>query len=178
MAGRGFEINKRGIEKMMREMQREFNKHPIRVQVEADDLGPPSGVGNAPGGVTNYYGPVVQVNGNRAQVAWGDSVSQNQDGAQEVAHGYEALAAAVVEIRRGFHDAGLEDDERREAEAAADDLLREITVPSPEAARVRRSATLLKGFLASILAGGGENIGESAAEWALTGIRQLDSLPL
>src|SRR5665647_3966986 len=85
MAGKGFEINKRGIEQMMHEMQREFDKHSVRVPVEADSAGAFPAHGAAPGHVANYYGPVVQVDGDRAQVAWGGSVTQNQDGVQEVA---------------------------------------------------------------------------------------------
>ena len=177
MAGKGFEINKRGIEQMMREMQREFDKHSIRVPVEADSAGAFPAHGAAPGHVANYYGPVVQVNGDRAQVAWGGSVTQNQDGVQEVAPGYEALAAAVVEIRRGLAATGLGAGEQREAEAAADDLLREITVPEPDPGKVRRAATMLKGFLASVLIGGGEGIGEGAVDWVRTGIEQLGNLP-
>lgn len=177
MAGKGFEINRRGIERMMRDVQREFDKHPIRVPVETDDSGIVPAGGLTHGNIANYYGPVVQVQGDRAQIAWGDSVTQNQDGAQDVASGYEALAAAVVEIRRGLAVAGLAGGDAREAEAAADDLLREITAPEPDPGKVRRGATMLKGFLASVLAGGGQGLGEGAVDWARAGIEQLGNLP-
>ncbi len=41
MALSGFNIDKRAIAQMTHEIQREFNKHPIRVPVEADAEGWP-----------------------------------------------------------------------------------------------------------------------------------------
>lgn len=67
MASSGFHINKRAIEKLIREIQREFDKHTIRVPVEMDDEGVTT-VAFAPGS-TNYYGPVINVHGDRAQLA-------------------------------------------------------------------------------------------------------------
>jgi len=36
MTRRAFEINKLGIERFTRELQQEFDKHPVRLAVEAD----------------------------------------------------------------------------------------------------------------------------------------------
>lgn len=70
-------INKQAIAKMQRELQREFDKHPIRVPINAER---PEAFGQ-PGTTTvnHYHAPVVTVHGDRAQVAWGDGeVHQDQ----------------------------------------------------------------------------------------------------
>jgi hypothetical protein len=61
-------------------MQREFDKHPIRVPVEAD----PSTVAVAGGQTTiNYNGPVIHGDATGAQLAWGnDVVTQSQNRAE------------------------------------------------------------------------------------------------
>jgi hypothetical protein len=65
---------------MKREIQREFDKHPISVPVQAD---PATTFGT---GATVYNGPVVNVHGDHAQIAWGNrDVSQNQEHEQVIA---------------------------------------------------------------------------------------------
>ena len=61
-----FKINKQGIAKLQRELEREFARNPIRVPIVAE-----ASIGGASGGmVVNYNGPVVTVNGDHAQLAW------------------------------------------------------------------------------------------------------------
>ena len=68
MAG-GFKINKQGIRKMTRDIEREFAKNPVKVPLEADP-----GAVSLPAATTvhNYHGPVVTVSGYHAQIAWGN----------------------------------------------------------------------------------------------------------
>lgn len=50
---------------------------------------------------TVYHGPVVQVNGANAQVAWGDgTITQSHQGSQQVAAGLEDLAVALEQALR------------------------------------------------------------------------------
>jgi len=65
-------INKRGIQELMNEIQREFDKHPIRDPVEAESpvtdeivqaYGPP------PSGTTIYQDPVIIGSAHGAQLA-------------------------------------------------------------------------------------------------------------
>jgi hypothetical protein len=166
----GFKINKRGIEEMMKELQREFDKHAIRVAVQTEDDGT-TVMGSS---TTNYYGPVVTIDGDHAQVAWdNDSVTQNQMHTEQVTEGYESLAAAVVEVLKGLQSVGLATEDRLTADEAGKQVLTEITQPKPDRASVKRGLTMLMGVLAPIVAGGSVAIEESARQWATTAIEQL-----
>jgi hypothetical protein len=94
-------INKRGIQQLMNEIQREFDKHPIRVPVVAESpvadeivqaYGPP------PSGTAVYQGPVIIGNADGAELAWGNNTVQQTavNRTEEVAPGFEAIAAAVA----------------------------------------------------------------------------------
>jgi hypothetical protein len=58
-------IDRRAVAKMMKDIQREFDKHPIRVPVEVDDPKIPSG---ANFGTSIYNGPVIQ--GTSTEHSW------------------------------------------------------------------------------------------------------------
>ena len=60
-------INKQAIAKMMREMQREFDRHPIRLPLETE--GPVARDGTTTG-KTVYNGPVIYGSADGAQLAW------------------------------------------------------------------------------------------------------------
>jgi hypothetical protein len=67
MTGRRSEINKPGVERFIRELQTEFDKHRIYLAVES----------NAPefpdltrGATTIYNGPVIMGDADGAQFAW------------------------------------------------------------------------------------------------------------
>ena len=62
-------INRAGIAQMMREIQREFDKHPIKVPVDSDRL--------STGTTTIFNGPVIHGDANGAQLAWGTRPSPN-----------------------------------------------------------------------------------------------------
>lgn len=67
MAG-GFKINRQVIAKMMSEIQHEFDMHPNQVPVETSG---PDLSGHF--GATHIYngdGPVIQIQGDNAQIAW------------------------------------------------------------------------------------------------------------
>ncbi len=157
---------------MTREIQREFDKHPIRVPVQADPPAPPGGLGM--GGTTIFNGPVIHGSADGAQLAWGnDTVHQVQNPTEHIAPGFEAVAQAVVKTLTQLSGAGLAEDDRQEAEAAARDVLAEVTQPEPDRGKIRRALSSLKGFLAPVAMGLAEGGAEGAHEWARMAIEQL-----
>jgi hypothetical protein len=163
-------INKAGIAKMMRDLQREFDKHPIQVPVNADapEL-------QARGGTTSiYHGPVIMGDANNAQLAWGNQTAhQTQNRTEQIAPGFEVIAMAVTKTLEGLGAIGLTDGDRQEAEAVATEILEEVTQDHPSQGKIKRGLMALKGFLAPVAAGISVGAGEGAKEWARTAIEQL-----
>ncbi|MDQ0687509.1 hypothetical protein QFZ56_006472 [Streptomyces achromogenes] len=129
--------------------------------------------------VNHYDGPVFNKGVSNAQLAWNnETVTQNQqinDGS--VAPGYEALAALVTDLLRQLPGAGLDDRDRADAAAAAEEVIAEITGSgSPEPGRVRRAVTTLKGALAPVATGLAAGTAVGAQEWAQSAIRGLTGL--
>lgn len=170
-------INKRGIAKMMRDMQKEFDKHPIKVPLKVEEPDTPVAKA-APGHTTINYGPVIHGSADGAQLAWNNSgtVDQAQNsGEQQIAPGFELLAQALISTREGLTGLGLLDEDLAEAQAAADDALAEVTQPEPDRSKLRRAVTALKGLLAPIATGLAAGAGVGAQEFARTAIEQLGS---
>lgn len=155
---------------MMREIQREFDKHPIRVPIQAHL--PQAGL--VPG-TTIYNGPVIHGSADGAQLAWGnETVQQTQGRSEQIAPGFEAMAQAVAKTLERLPDAGLAQDDLHDAEAAARDVLAEVTKPVPDRGKIRRALSSLKGFLAPIAIGLAAGAVEGGAhEWARVAIEQL-----
>jgi hypothetical protein len=164
-------INRQEIARMMRDIQREFDKHPIRVPVQAD---PPAVLGSIPGGTTTIFnGPVIHGDANGAQLAWGNDIVQ-QNRTRPVTPGFEALAQAVVKVLEQLPRVGLAEDDQQDADEAAHEVLAEVTQPQPDRGKIRRALATLKGLLAPIAVGLAEGSAEGAAhEWARTAIEQL-----
>ena len=128
--------------------------------------------------VHNYHGPVFNDPVSGAQLAWNNrSVTQNQQNNTAVAPGFEALAALVKELLRELPKAGLTDRDREDAEAAAQEVLTEITGPQPpEQGRLRRAVNGLKGALAPVATGVAAGTAIGAQEWAESVIGSLAGL--
>lgn len=168
----GFSINKREIARMMKEIQTEFDKHPIHVPVNADPSLPPTG------GTTVYHGPVIHGDVNGAQLAWNNqTVNQSQQSqSQQIAPGFEAIAQAVAKTLEGLSAVGLSEVDRAEAEEAAQEALTEVTQDEPDRGLIRRAVRALKGVLAPIAAGLQAGVEAEAQEWAKTAIEQLGTM--
>jgi hypothetical protein len=164
----GFSIDKRGIGQMMREIQKEFDKHSISVPVNADSSLIPSNT-------TIYNGPVIQGDANGAQLAWNSqTVNQSQHArTEEVAPGFEAIAQAVAKTLEGLRSIELPEDDRKDAETAAQEALTEVTQAEPDRGKLRRAINVVKGVLAPIMAGLTTGSAEGAQEWARTALEQL-----
>lgn len=67
---KGVSVNKRAIAKMHKDIQREFDKRTVQVPIKADAT-TGSSASQQPT-VNHYHAPVVTVNGDQAQVAWGN----------------------------------------------------------------------------------------------------------
>jgi hypothetical protein len=166
-------IDRRAVARMMKDIQREFDKHPIRVPVEVED---PKLLAESPSfGTRIYNGPVIHGNANGAQLAWNsENVSQTAvTRTEQIAPGFEAIAQAVVRTLEELPVVGLPEGEQREAEAAANEVLVEVTQPDPDHGKIRRGIAALKGFLAPIATGLSKGSGDGAQQWAKTAIEQL-----
>ncbi|KUM78281.1 hypothetical protein [Streptomyces curacoi] len=126
----------------------------------------------------NYHGPVFHRDVSNAQFAWAnETVTQNQQNNSAVAPGFEALAAVVGDLLRQLPQAGLPDQDREDTEAAAQEVLAEITGPeAPEPRRLRRALNGLKGALAPVATGVAAGTALGAQEWAQQAIGSLTGL--
>ncbi|MQY39729.1 hypothetical protein SRB17_77560 [Streptomyces sp. RB17] len=126
----------------------------------------------APGGPV-FLGPV---SGN--QIAWGNqTVTQYQRNDTAPAPGFEALAQLVGDLLLQLPQAGLAEQDQVDAEAAAEEVLAEITGPeAPEPGRLRRALNGLKGALAPVATGAAAGVEAGAQEWAHEAIRNLTTL--
>lgn len=158
-------INKAAIAQMMRDIQREFDKHPINVAVQSE--------GSFPAGSTTIYnGPVIHGDANGAQLAWGnDTVTQHRQ--EQVAPGYEILAQALVSTLQQLPAAGLPAADQEDAEAAAREALHALTEGDPDSGVVRRAVAALKGHLALLATGMVAGAEQGAQEWAKTAVQHL-----
>lgn len=169
MSPSGFKINKQGIARMMRDIQREFDKHPISVPVQADA---PELRDEAS---TVYNGPVINIHGDRAQIAWGNQEVHQHHEQNEVAPGFEAIALALVSTLERLAEAGLSDDDRSTVEEAANEVLEEVTKDHPDRRMVKRGVAAVKGILAPLALGVQSGMNDGARDWARAAVEQLTS---
>lgn len=179
----GYRVNKQVIRRMTRDIQRELDRNPVEVPVRAEPLGSHvrrdarwNLVQDPATQIVNNYGPVVTVNGDHAQVAWGDgSITQGQT-VEKITPGFEALAQIVAEILEAAANVDLTESERDEFTQEATAVLKETTKESPENSVVRRSVRALMGFLAptaAARAGAEKAVTDEAAQQAAQWIEQL-----
>ena len=137
-------INKQAIAKMQRDLQREFDEHPIRVPINAE---PPESFGQpATTTVNHYHAPVVTINGDRAQFAWGaGEIRQDQGAVSQVTPGYEEVARLTAEVLAKLDEFVLTSDEAQDARDNGELLLAEVVKPDPDKSLLRCAATMLRG---------------------------------
>lgn len=165
---KGVSINKRAIAKFQNDIQREFDKKPIKVPINAD----PARTSGA--AVNHYHGPVVTVNGGQAQVAWGDgTITQGQDDISQVTVGYEDVAHIVSEILTNLDSLSLSKEDNQDARENAEAILAEVVKAEPDKGVVRRGATMLKGLMASAMTGVNQAVTAESAEYARDAIEAL-----
>lgn len=169
-------INKQAIAKMQRELQREFDKHPIRVPINADR---PELFGQPTTTVNHYHAPVVTINGDRAQVAWGDGeIRQDQGTVSQVTSGYEEVARLTAEVLAKLDEFVLTSGEAQDARENGELLLAEVVKPEPDKNVFRRAATMLRGLLASAAMGVNQAVTTESADLARKAIATLSEAVL
>ncbi|WP_078326927.1 hypothetical protein [Mycobacteroides salmoniphilum] len=173
----GFEINKRVIEQMSHELEREFAKHPVRIALKADtsDVQLPAATT-----VNNYNGPVINVKGDHAQLAWNShDVTQAQNNTEQIAPGYEAVADLVTRLLASLPTLELDPADQTEAQDTGTAILREVVKAEPDKGIVRRGITMLKGLLAPVASGINKAVTRESTNAALQMIELLgNALPL
>lgn len=130
-------IDQHEIARMMQAIQAEVDKHPIRIPItgDADALISAAAAGNT----TIVTGPVIHGDVNGAQLAWNNNaVHQKQNHTEQISQGFEAIAQAVAKTLEQLPAAGLDDEDRQDAETAANDVLSEVTQPEPDRRKIRR----------------------------------------
>lgn len=170
------EINRQAIARFTRNLQREFDKNPIRVPIETDT----SRIGFQPAAtVNNYHGPVVTVNGDNAQIAWdSETVDQTQNHVEQIVPGYEQLAQLLTDMLANLSNFTLGEDDAADAQESAQAVLREVVKERPDQGIVRRGVNMLKGLFAPIATGAAAGVSAESAETARTLIELLGaSLP-
>jgi hypothetical protein len=172
MAG-GFKISKSAIRKMTQEIQREFDKNPVQVPVKAEN--PALRIAG-----DTYNGPVINIQGDNAQVAWGNrdvEQSNTVTPPSDIAVGFEPLSQAVVRILQEIRVSGLDPDDVAAVEEAGREILEEVTKEQPEQSRIKRSVTYIKGLLAPLVTrvaeSAAEGAGEGAHDWASAAVESL-----
>lgn len=171
VANHGFKINKQGIRRLQRDIQRELNKQPLRVPVDAETRH------SAPTVVNHYSAPVVTVNGDHAQVSWdGGTNIQSHDQSQRVAEGYEDVAKTLADLLGHLTDLGLSDEDAQDLREAGEQVLAEVTQDEPDRRKVRRGVQVLKGLLAPVATGVSQAVTSESAELAREGFEALSQL--
>lgn len=157
--------DKRAISKLMKNMQKEFDRHSIRVPVEAE----PGTVASA--GTTINNGPVFNGSADGVQLAWENQhVHQEQN---QTTPGFEALADLIRNILQELPHVGLEPHEQQETQEAAHAVLHEVTQPEPDHGTIRKTLLTIKGALSSLATGLVTGASDGAQEWAKTTIEQI-----
>lgn len=115
----------------------------------------------SPSSVT-YNGPVVQIHGDHAAVAF-DQGTVNQS-SQQVDDRYVELTKAVGALLERLEQFPQED--RDVVKEAADSVLLEVVKANPEQSVLRRAVYQLRGFLGMVSAGAAGAAGKDIAQWA------------
>ncbi|MGW2301496.1 hypothetical protein [Streptomyces sp. NPDC001809] len=128
--------------------------------------------------VHHFNGPVFHGPVSQGQFAWDNATAtQNQQNVGvpgPVAPGYEALAERVAELLRQLPGAGLAEEDRRDTQEAAEEVLAVIGQEEPvQEGRVRRALNGLRGALAPVATGVAAGATIGAQEWALAAIGGL-----
>ena len=99
-----------------------------------------------------FNGPVINVSGGKANVAWGHSSVVDTTAGTEIAPGFEDLAsrlAEAIQVLQSIDD--LDDDDRLTGEDAANRALVEITREEPDRKALKSFVLTVKGVLSSAI---------------------------
>ncbi|WP_406058054.1 hypothetical protein OG462_15665 [Streptomyces sp. NBC_01077] len=133
---------------------------------------------NDPQDTPRQDGLHIQGSVSHSQFAWSnEKVVQRQEDNRTVAPGYEALAERVNELIRQLPESGLGEQDRGDAQDAAEEVLAVITRADPdEEGRLRRALATLRGVLAPAATGIAAGATAGAQQWALEAIGGLTGI--
>jgi hypothetical protein len=122
----------------------------------------------------NGNAPVVQVNGDGANLAWQNQTVNQTARTEQIAPGFEDIAQAIVTVRKWLPALELSEEDQKEAKSIADEVLGEVTKSKPNRGKIRRALRWFKGLLAPIAIGASKGVGEGVQQLAADAIKQLD----
>ncbi|MBT2550884.1 hypothetical protein [Arthrobacter sp. ISL-65] len=126
-----------------------------------------------------YNAPVINIQGDRAQVAWGNKTSsQNSGSISTVTPGYEQIAAVVATALQNLQSAEMDEDDKDVAVESAEAVLREATRAEPDPKILRRGLATLKGVLGGLVVGASTGAGDAAHDWVQSTLSALAGLSL
>ncbi|MGV9408349.1 hypothetical protein ACWDOP_00425 [Nocardia sp. NPDC003693] len=171
MATHKTKINSQAIRKLMRDFQKEVDKHPVQVPLQMSS----TGVYPTSASVTNYNGPVVTVNGDHAQLAWSNNqVNQGQAREeQQIAPGFEQLAATLTELLASLPALALAQQDSDEVRENVEVVLAEVVNDEPNPGIIKRALTMIKGLLSPVATSVSQAVGEESAQIAREAIQAL-----
>lgn len=175
-------INKSGIRKLQRNLQREFDKHPISIPVTAEPSDPPHTsrlrTAQAPTIINNYHEPVITNHGDHAQIAWdAQNITQTSNHTQDIAPGFENFAQALATLLASSDELPVEDTQKQKFKMVAEELLEETTQPEPRKNLLDAGVDRLKGILAPVLCGAQQGITAESQETVQHIFEGLSQLP-
>lgn len=126
-----------------------------------------------------YHAPVINIHGNRAQVAWGNyAASQNSGSTFNVAPGYEEIAKVVAAALQNLQSADIDEDDKELAIESAENVLKEATANKPDSKILRRGLATLKGILGGLVSGATTGANDAAHDWAQATLSTLAGLSI
>lgn len=170
------QINQHGINRLMKDLQKEFGKHRLVVPVEAesDDMS-----SFARANIVNNYntgsGPVFnQSNVNHSQFASGNRhVAQEMGSDASTSPELQQFIDKISKIIEELDENGIQGETRAEADEAASEALTEATKDEPDNTLVRRAVNTLKGALLSVANGLTTGAAAGSQAWAQKAISDL-----
>ncbi|MDI9915413.1 hypothetical protein [Rhodococcus sp. IEGM 1379] len=101
---------------------------------------------------TTYNGPVIQVSGGHAQLAWDNTGPVKQTlSSGTVTEGYEDLARAVTKALEVVNTAdGVNEDDREIADESGREILAEVVNEEPDRSKIKRALAAIRGVLSPL----------------------------
>lgn len=173
---KGFTINKKVIQRMTRELEKEFSKNPIKIPVCASRLGLSQDEMNIgeqrPVGVVNNFTINAAPHSQLAVNAHEIHQEMNLSGSDEK---IEAMKKLLTEISQKMDSLNLSDEDELELSETVSKASAEIGKQHPDKERLKDFIRLMKRILApltlSSLSGASTAVNDIAEQW----VRQLAS---
>lgn len=126
-----------------------------------------------------YNAPVINIQGDRAQVAWGNHTSSQTSGSvSTITQGYEEIASLVATALQNLQSADIDEDDKEVAVESAETVLREATAEVPDSKILRRGLATLKGVLGGLAVSASTGANAATNDWVHSTLSALMGLSL